>query len=383
MTIVAGGRVLVQDGWRDDCDVATADGRIVAIGPQLARRGAAVVDARGLLVAPGFVDVHVHGAGGAMFEDGSIDANRHVLATLAPLGTTGLLATVAALPPERLLAAVAAIAAAAQTGGGARVLGIHLEGPFLSPRRAGAQNPDWMRSPSVAEFAAVQRACGDLVRLVTVAPELPGALAFITAVRQRGVRVALGHSEASAAQVDDAIAAGATQVTHLFNAMAGLHHRAPGLVGVGLDDARLAVEVIADGVHVDPRLVRLAARCKSDGGLLLVSDGVAAVGAAAGPLTLFGAPCMVGDAVRRRDDGRLAGSCLTLARAVANLGAWLPEWPRAAVLGAGAAAPARALGLAPREAGALVIGAPADVVLLDPSLCLRGVLQGGRVLHSP
>jgi len=378
MTIVAGGRVLAPEGWHDDCDVVAAGGRIVAIGPGLAHRGAEVVDARGLLVAPGFVDVHVHGAAGAMFEDGSIDANRHVLATLAPLGTTGVLATVAALPPEGLLAAVRAIAAAALGGGGARVLGIHLEGPFLSPRRAGAQNPDWMRPPSVAEFNAVQRACGGLVRLVTVAPELPGALAFIAAVRQRGVRVALGHSEASAAQVDDAIAAGATQVTHLFNAMAGLHHRAPGLVGVALDDARLAVEVIADGVHVDPRLLRLAARCKSDGGLLLVSDGVAAVGAAAGPLQLFGAACVAGDAVRRCDDGRLAGSCLTLARAVANMGTWLPEWPRAAVLAAASASPARAVGLAASEAGALVVGAPADVVLLDPALCLRGVVLGGR-----
>lgn len=378
MRVIRGGRVLTPDGWLAGGDVGIDAGRIAAIGIDLA--GEALLDARDLLVLPGFVDLHVHGAGGAQFEEGTLAAARQVLEALARLGTTSALATLAALPPDALLAAAGAIAAARDGGAGARLLGIHLEGPFLSPRHAGAQNPDWMRPPSLRELEAVQAACGGLVRLVTVAPELPGALEFIAAARRRGVRVALGHSEAAAGQVEAAVAAGATQVTHLFNAMPSLHHRTPGLVGVALADGRLAVELIADGVHVDARAVRLAARCKGQGGVLLVSDGVAA-GAPPGPLHLFGAACIAGDAVRRADDGRLAGSCLTLPAAVRNLRAWLPEWAEEDILAAASAVPARALGECAADAGVLALGAPADVVLLDRQWGLRHVLRAGRIVR--
>src|SRR5262249_6685715 len=161
-----------------------------------------------------------------------------------------LVATLAALPPDRLRAAVAAIARAAPRCTGARIVGIHLEGPFINPRRAGAQEAAAMRLPSVDELDALRTVSGGLIRLITVAPELRGATEFIAAAHARGLIVALGHSEATAEECAAAIAAGASHVTHLFNAMPPLHHRAPGVVGTALTDDRLSVELICDGHHV-------------------------------------------------------------------------------------------------------------------------------------
>lgn len=377
--LLRGGRVFARSGWREDCDVCVADGRIVALGAGLDAGGTAVLEVPGGVVAPGFVDLHVHGAGGAMFEAGDRDGVRRIRTTLAARGTTALLATVAALPPEPLRRAVAGIAAAIAEPVGARLLGIHLEGPFLNPRRSGAQRPDWMRPPSIDELEALQVAAGGHIRLLTVAPELPGALALIRHARRRGIVVSLGHSEASAAQVTAAIAAGATQVAHCFNAMAPLHHREVGLAGVALLDERLRVELIADGAHVEPRALALALRSKPAGGWLLVSDGVAAVGRPPGPIELFGTACVVGDAVRQVDGGRLAGSCITMADAVRNLRAWFPEVPAATVLQAASAVPAAAVECADR-CGSIAVGQPADLVLLDGALRLRRTWAAGQVM---
>lgn len=377
--LLRGGRVLAGGAWRDPCDVHVAGGVAAAIGEGLRAAGAAVLEAGGLELVPGFVDLHVHGAGGAMFEDGRREAVRQVRSTLAAHGTTALLATLAALPAGELLRAVGAIADDADADSGARLLGIHLEGPFLNPRRAGAQRPDWMRAPSLDEVDRLQARAGGRIRLVTVAPELPGALPFIAALRQRGIAVALGHSEAGAEVVDAAIAAGATQVTHLFNAMPSLHHRGVGLAGVALSDDRLAVELIADGVHVDRRALAIATRAKRPGAWLLVSDGVAAVGLAPGRLRLFGADCILGDAVRLAGDGRLAGSRLTLAAAVRNLRAWLPSLPPAAVIDAATRHPAAAIGCG-GVCGDVAVGRTADLVALAADGAVRWVLIGGRLI---
>ncbi|MDX2169816.1 MAG: amidohydrolase family protein, partial [Deltaproteobacteria bacterium] len=232
--LLRGGAVLGADGWRDACDVRLEGDRIAAIGPELSGDGCDLIEAGGRLVAPGFVDLHLHGAAGAMFEDADAAGTRRIVDALPRLGTTALLATIGALPPEVLPRAVERAAAAMRFSSGARVLGIHLEGPFLNPARAGAQHPDWMRPPSFEEFDHLQRCARGGIRLVTLAPELPNALELVAALRRRGVYVGLGHSQASAEQVEAAIAGGATHVTHLFNAMGGLHHRAPGLPGVAL-----------------------------------------------------------------------------------------------------------------------------------------------------
>jgi N-acetylglucosamine-6-phosphate deacetylase len=373
--LIRGGSVLTTAGWRADCDVRIAAGRIVAIAPHLDADD--VIDAHGQRVVPGFVDVHVHGAGGAMFEEARAEGVARISDVLAEHGTTALMATLAALPPDQLEAAVRTIAGTAPSCRGARIAGIHLEGPFLDPRHAGAQQAGWMRLPSLAEVEALQAAGGGMVRLITIAPELPGALELIAAVRARGIAVALGHSGATEADVLAALAAGAEHVTHLFNAAGPLHHREPGLIGVALTDDRLSVELICDGEHLHRRAVDIALRCKPPDRIVLVSDGVAAVGMPPGELDLFGATCIAGRAVRMKDSGRLAGSNLTLDRALRVVRGWFPQAPLERVLAWVTTAPAALLGLG-GELGVLAEGRRADVVVLGEELELRAVLCGGR-----
>jgi hypothetical protein len=223
--LLRGGDVLTPNGFRPGVDVRIDDGVITHVDPDLSTSGAEVLDARNLIVAPGFIDVHVHGAGGAMCEQGDAGGIDTISTTLARYGTTGFLATIATLPPDALREAVRAVAGAAGHEPGARILGIHLEGPYLNPRRAGAQAIASMRAPSIEEFDALQDLSGGLIRLVTIAPELDGAIPFIRAVRERDVVVAAGHSNATEAEMKLAVQAGVTHVTHLFNAMRELHHR--------------------------------------------------------------------------------------------------------------------------------------------------------------
>lgn len=377
--VLRGGTVLTPTGWVPDCDVQVADGRVLAVGRHLGAPAAAAIDIRERLVVPGFIDVHLHGAGGAMFEDGRDDAVEHISTVLPQFGTTAIAATIAALPPDRLRAAVQAIAGAAPRCGGARILGIHLEGPFLNPRRAGAQSAAFMRPPSVDEVDALQACSAGMIRLVTIAPELPGALDFIAAMRARGVAVALGHSEAAEDEVLAAIGAGARHVTHLFNAAAPLHHRAPGLVGTALTDERLSVELICDGVHLHWRAVDIALRCKAADKVVLVSDGVAAVAMPDGDVELFGVPCVAGDAVRVKATGQLAGSRLTLDRALRNLRAWCTAAPLERLLASATVAPAALIGRGDRV-GALTPGGDADLVILTAALEVTATICAGRIV---
>ncbi len=378
--VIRGGAVVTPGGIRSPCDVRVEAGRIAAIESDLPGDDAEVIEAEGSLIAPGFFDLHVHGAGGAMFEDGNVEGNERILATLARFGTTRLLATVATLPADRLISVVEAIAACASGVAGARLAGIHMEGPYLNPRWCGAQNPSWMRPPSIEEFDLLQRRSGGLIRLVTVAPELPDCLPFIAALRERSVRVGIGHSAATEDEVEAAVAAGATHVTHLFNAMPSLHHRQAGLLGTALTDDRLSVELICDGHHVGRRAVEIAMRCKPADRVVLVSDGVAALGLPEGEIDLFGSRCIIrAGAVRRGTDGPLAGSCLTLGGAVRNLREWLPPWPLHELLHLASRSPARVAG---DLGGGSVIerGLPADLVVLDGDLEVVATLCGGRTV---
>ncbi len=380
-TLIRGASVVTTDAIVSDCDLRIEGGAIAEIGARLADKGAKCVEAGGRLLAAGLIDCHLHGAGGAMFEDGTRAAVETILSLLPRFGTTGVVATVATLPPEPLHRAVEAIAGSRGSTCGARVIGIHLEGPYLNPSRCGAQEAAWMRAPSIAELDALQEQAGGLIRLVTVAPELPGALAFIAAARARGVRIAIGHTEADEAQMSAAIAAGATHVTHLYNAMAPLHHRAVGALGVALTDDALSVELICDGHHLHRRAVDIALRCKPRDRVVLVSDG-AAVGVAEGEISLFGAPCRIeGGAVCRADGGQLAGSCLSLDAALRNVRAWHSEMSVTHLLCMASAAPAQAVGVEATY-GQIAMGRPADLVLLDGAWQVEATWVGGRLVFG-
>jgi N-acetylglucosamine-6-phosphate deacetylase len=335
------------------------DGRIAArLAAGEAPASAEPVDLGGLALAPGFLDLHYHGALVHGAPEAAAAALRETARELLASGVTGFLPTTVAWPAPELLARVGALAEACASGsqGGAAALGLHLEGPWISARAAGAQPEAGIRAFEPAEGARVfERAHGTL-RMVTFAPELSGAAALQTELARRGIVAALGHSQADVAQVEGAVARGARHVTHLWNAMSGLHHRAPGLAGAALADDRLTCDLICDGVHVHPAAVRVAARAKRER-LVLISDRVSA---GAG----FGAGALVDDGTALRlADGRLAGSRLTLDRALHNAVSF-GAMTRLEAVAALTLRPARVLGLE-REHGTLRPGARADLALLD------------------
>ncbi|HET6951553.1 MAG TPA: amidohydrolase family protein [Acidimicrobiales bacterium] len=287
---VAGGTVLTPAGLIA-ADVTIVDGRITRLRPATGPgsgapgRPSPAIDATGLMVVPGFIDLQCNGALGVDLSSDPEDLWT-VAAALPRWGVTAWLPTIVSAPAGIRRRALAAIRSGPPPGGalGATPLGLHLEGPFLAPERRGAHAPEHLVAPDpgVPTAEGWER---DAVALATVAPELPGALAVVEALADRGIVVAAGHSSATAAEARAGIAAGVTYVTHLFNAMAPLHHREPGLAGVALTDDRVTVGLIADGVHVDPAVVALAARALGDR-LSLVTDAVAALGLPPGPVRL-------------------------------------------------------------------------------------------------
>ncbi|HXT95157.1 MAG TPA: N-acetylglucosamine-6-phosphate deacetylase [Polyangia bacterium] len=330
------------------------------------------------IVSPGLIDLQCNGAFG--FEvGGDAAALRALGARLPSTGVTSFLPSIVSAAPAHYRA-VAIAFATARTGPGAAPLGLHLEGPLLSPIRAGAHAP-----PAIAEADAtlddvLDELCATgAVRLVTLAPERRGALVLLKRLVEAGVVVGLGHTDATFDQMIAGAAAGATLVTHLFSAMSPFHHRAPAAVGAALTDDRLTVTLIADGVHAHPAALNLALRAKGPAGIALVTDAVAAAGAPAGTYTLGGRTIVSDGESARLADGTLAGSTLTLDRAVRAMvalgGAQLED-----ALSMATAVPAARLGLADR--GRLEVGRRADLVLWSADLQVASTVVGGSVVFE-
>ncbi len=348
------------------------------------------VDLRGQWVLPGFVDMHVHGGGGASFTEGTEDDARKAAEFHRAQGTTSMLASLVTAPLAELEARSALLAGLADDG---LIDGLHLEGPFLSPARRGAQDPRHMIAPDVAVFERLHAAARDHLRVITLAPELPGALAVIQAARQAGVIVAVGHTDATAEATMAAIDAGATHATHLFNGMRPPHHREPGAAGALLDRDEVTCEVIADGVHLHDIAVRLAARAAGPGRLVLVSDAMAAAGMPDGRYQLGSMHVTVAGGVARlqEDLAAIAGSTATLSGAIAGSTATLADVVRHAiaaglpvrdVAAAASTTPARVLGLGDRT-GALRPGLAADLVVCGDDFRPRAVMRQGQWLAGP
>jgi N-acetylglucosamine-6-phosphate deacetylase len=324
------------------------------------------------LLLPGFIDLHVHGAGGHDTMAGG-DAVAHIARQHARHGTTAMLPTTMTAPRAEIEAALRALAphVAERGRGTARVLGAHLEGPYISPGQLGAQ-PAYATTATLEEVLALHALAP--LRLITLAPELPGHLALIGALQAHGFRVQIGHSAGSYEDGVAALAAGASGFTHLFNAMTGLHHRAPGMVGAALAHAERA-EIIPDLLHVHPGAILAALRAIP--GLYCVTDATAATGMPDGPYRLGRQTVLKCPHGVRLADGTLAGSTLTMDRALRNLVAL--GLPLAEASRRTSTLAAEHLGLADR--GRLVAGAWADVVVLDPQLRLIGVLVEGEEIE--
>lgn len=362
--------VQTQDGW-----VAIHGNTITATGTGPAPEAERVVDASGVLV-PGYVDIHCHGGGGAAFADGA-KAARTALAYHRRHGTTRSVLSLVTAGIEELTGQVRALAQFCTAE--PLVLGIHLEGPFLSPDHRGAHDESLLTSPEPADVDALVAAAQGHLAQVTIAPELPGARAAIERFRRAGVRVAVGHSAVDYEQAGAAFDAGASILTHAFNAMQPIHHRAPGPVLAAVEHPDVTCEVINDGVHVHPRVVRLLHDLAGQN-VAYVTDAMAAAGGPDGAYELGGLAVTVTDGVPRLDEtGSIAGSTLTMDAAVrqaVQIGIPLPDAVTAATI-----TPARALGLAHRF-GALAPGYAADAVLLDPELGVEQVWADGQVVHE-
>ncbi len=345
-----------------------ADGRITAIEGTAVDEASARASALPLLL-PGFIDLHVHGGGG--FDTmGAGDALQHIARLHARHGTTALLATTMTAPLIEIETALRALAPLCHNrpAGTARVLGVHLEGPYINPARLGAQ-PDFAATATLADVLALHALAP--LRLITLAPELPGHIELIVALRAQGFVVQIGHSAGSYEDGVAALAAGATGFTHLFNAMTALHHRAPGMVGAALAHAQRA-EIIPDLLHVHAGAIQVALRCIP--GLYCVTDSTAAAGMPDGDYRLGRhtvTKCLGGV---RLADGTLAGSTLTMDQALRNLVAL--GLPLAEASRRTASIAAEHLGL--RDRGVLAPGAWADVVVLNPALQLQRVLVEGE-----
>jgi N-acetylglucosamine-6-phosphate deacetylase len=378
--LITGGRVATPDGVLDPGWVLVEDGSIGALGAgePPARPDATVTDASGSWVLPGFVDIHCHGGGGAAFTSADPAHVRQVVDAHTAHGTTTMLASLVTRPVPELVEQVAALADLVTEG---LVAGLHLEGPFLSAARCGAHDPALLRPPDPVSVDALLAAGRGTIRMVTVAPELEGAVPAVKRLVDANVLAAIGHTDALAEDVVPAVDAGATVATHLFNGMRPLHHREPGPIGVLLDDERVTVELICDLVHLHPTVVRLAARHAGAGRTVLITDAIAAAAAGDGVYDIGGLQVDVTNGVPTlADGGSLAGSTLTMDMAFRNL----VQSCGLGVLDAVAAAstrPAALLGLAD-VTGRLAPGLRADVVLLDDALHPVSVMRRGEWVPS-
>ncbi|WP_339237221.1 N-acetylglucosamine-6-phosphate deacetylase [Paenibacillus sp. FSL R5-0517] len=379
------GKLLLSNEILEDGVLAWRDGKILYAGvpeglPEQIRREALQLSVpdHGLIV-PGFIDIHVHGGNGEDFMDASPEVLDKITSFHSTQGTTAMLATSMTAPKERLDSVLAEVA---RYRSGempyAQLEGVHLEGPFFSPKWPGAQNPEHIILPDVSWLETWEKQYPGLIRQVTLAPEREGALEVISWLREQRITAALGHTDATYEEVERAVEAGLHHAVHTFNAMTPLHHRLPGAAGAVLSDPRISAEVIADGIHVHPAAISILAQLKQHNDqLVLITDAMSAAGLDDGEYKIGDLPVIVkhGEA-RLKDGGALAGSTLTMIRGfrylVQEVGLSLNAASRAASL-----TPARLLGIDHRT-GSLAQGKQADIVLLNAELDIEGVWVKGR-----
>ncbi|NUU75105.1 N-acetylglucosamine-6-phosphate deacetylase [Paenibacillus xylanilyticus] len=384
------GKMVLPDGLAQDGLLAWTEGKIVYAGSpeglpaSIHREAVSLPVPNGGVIVPGFIDIHVHGGNGEDF----MDANKEVLDKITSFhstqGTTAMLATSMTAPKDRLDQVLAEVDRyRSEPMPFAQLEGVHLEGPFFSPKWPGAQNPEHIVLPNVSWLEAWEKQYPGLIRQVTLAPEREGALEVIAWLRRQRITAALGHTDATYEEVERAVEAGLHHAVHTYNAMTPLHHRNPGAAGAVLSDPRISAEIIADGIHVHPAAISILAQLKQSADqIVLITDAMSAAGLDDGEYKIGDLPVIVKDGVARlKDGGALAGSTLTMIRGfrylVQEVGMSLNAASRAASL-----TPARLLGIDHRT-GSLAQGKQADVVLLNAELEIEGVwVKGERLQHS-
>lgn len=369
----------------DDPIVIAEEGRIVSIASRRATAapaGARLQDFPGATLSPSFFDVHIHGCAGRDVMDATPEALIAIGRFLAGRGTGAYLATTVTAPMDKTLRSLAGLAnliAHKPQGALTWPIGIHIEGPFLSHAKRGVHPPELLLAPDIALFDRMFEAAEGNIRLITLAPELPGAVEFAAHATAKGVRVSVGHSDATLAQTRAVIAAGATSATHTYNAMRALNHQEPGILGAALTTDTLYAELICDGIHNTPEMVKLWWRAKGPERALLITDAMSATGMPDGTYQLGGFDVQVANG-RATARGVLAGSVLTLDRALNNFvaftGATVTDGLRLMT-----ANPAAMTGFQDR-AGSLAVGSAANLVAVDTAGCLLASIHNGEIVSA-
>ena len=375
--IIANGTLFCDDGIFRKTNIETQGAVITGIGDNLTCQNHEVFDAEGCYVVPGLVDIHIHGAAGADFCDGTPKAVNEIARFLLSCGVTSFLGTSMTLPEEQLHDIYKTMhpLVGAEYPGQAVLRGIYMEGPFFSQERRGAQNAAYIIEPDFSMFSRLFEVSGRNIRVVAVAPEVAGGLEFVQLAASL-CSVTLGHSTGDYSTASRAFSLGANLVTHLFNGMAPFNHREPGIVGAAFDSGAF-VEIISDGIHLHPSVVRAAFKLFGDDRICLVSDAMSACGMASGQYVLGGQSVTVAGRSATIASGSLAGSVTTLSdclRLAVEFGVALPGALKAATIN-----PALAAGL-DTEVGSLSIGKRADIIVLGRDLSLRKVVFGGKLI---
>ncbi|WP_199833560.1 N-acetylglucosamine-6-phosphate deacetylase [Streptomyces sp. NRRL B-3648] len=372
--LLTGANVVLPTGTEKNGRVVVDGRRIAAAAPA----GARVLDVTGHWLVPGFVDIHNHGGGGASFS-GTPDDILTAIRTHRAHGTTTLVASTVTDEMDLLVRQAGLLSELAEQG---EIAGIHFEGPFISPCRKGAHSEGLLRDPDPAEVRKLIDAARGKARMVTLAAELPGGIDSVRLLAEHGVIAAIGHTDASYEQTAEAIDAGATVATHLFNAMPALNHRAPGPIAALLEDERVTVELINDGVHLHPAALELAFRHAGANRVAFITDAMDAAGTGDGRYMLGPLEVEVSEGVARLvEGGSIAGSTLTLDRAFQRA-VTVDKLSVEDAVTALSANPARLLGLSDRI-GSLEPGKDADLVLLDADFALKGVMRQGEWVVAP
>ena len=381
--IITNAQAVTAGGTISNATIVVEHGRIANISAERVDvpPDAQHLDARGNLVLPGFIDLHIHGGRGFDVMDGTVAAVHGLAAHLATHGVTGFLATtVTASLDDTIAAAQVVRQVRALPSPGAAILGMHLEGPYINVARRGAQNPAHIRPPSIAELGRVIAASGQCVRLVTLAPEIAGAHEMAAYLRQNGIVASMGHSDATYEQALAALDAGFSHVTHTYNAMRPFQHRDPSIVSVALTDARCMAELIADGLHVHPGAARVLIQARGAQGVVLVSDAMRGASLPYGCYRTGGQDIWTSQNGARTADGHLAGSLLTLGVALRNVISWT-GLPLPTALAMSSLNQARELGLDARK-GSLEPGKDADLAICSPTFDALAMIVGGRIVHN-
>ena len=382
--IYSGMQILFEQKWVRDHAVVVEENKIKSIIPREmithhlpAKHHEYQAD---YYLIPGLIDLHIHGTHGHDVMDGSEEALHKISHGLAEEGVTGFLATTMTADNERIEAVLKTIGSARSQQTSAAILGVHLEGPFIAKAKMGAQQAEKIQAPDVNLIRRWQKLSQDSIKIVTLAPELPGAITLIKALREMRIIASIGHTNATYDETHAAILAGCTQATHLFNAMCGLHQRNPGAVGALLVAEEIGAELIADGVHLHPAILQLILRVKGKDRLLLVSDAMRAKCLGDGQYELGGQQVTVRGNTAELADGTLAGSVLRLPEAVKNM----VKFAQCSMMDAIVMAtknPARALGLEATK-GSISVGKDADLAVMNADFDVVATLREGREIYK-